>query len=299
MKSILIYSLLLFTLSSLSAQEVKHSFLVGGSGMKKVVLVNEDGTIEWEYPSEKEVNDVSMLSNGSILFSDRVCAKLVNRKQEILWEYRGPKGTEIQSASPLKNGNILIIQNGAPAKLMEINRKGKVKFEMVIPTEQTKVHRQFRNIRKTKRGTYLIGHFGDGKLCEYNKKGEVLRTIPNVGNAFIGVELKNGNILIACGDAHKLVEVDKNNSIVWSINENEIPGHPLRFVAGVQRLANGNTVICNWGGHGHREKQAQVFEVTPDKNVVWEIRDWDKFKTISSIQITDEKGKMEKGNLQR
>ena len=39
------------------------------------------------------------------------------------------------------------------------------------------------------------------------------------------------------------------------------------------RLANGNTVICNWIAGNNRTEEwdgtVQVFEVTPDKKVVW------------------------------
>ena len=269
-------------------QEVAHRFIAAGSGMKNIVIVDREGNIEWEYSSGKECNDVSLLSDNTVLFSCRTGAKLVSLQKEVLWEYKGEEGTEVQSASMLKNGNILIIQNGDPAKLMEINRKGRVKRELIIPTSMKNPHAQFRNIRKTKEGTYLVGYFKEGKVCEFDTKGKIIRTIPAQGNLFSAIRLPDGNTLIPCGDGHRLIEVDKNDNEVWTIEENEIPGHPLRFVAGVQRLPNGNTIVCNWGGHGYKIGQAQVFEITRDKKVVWEVNDWEKFKTISSIQILDE-----------
>jgi sugar lactone lactonase YvrE len=298
LKQIIILTNLLITIG-VFGQDVKHRFIASGSGMKEIVIVDEDGNIKWSYPSGKECNDVSMLSDSTILFSCRTGARLVNLNKEILWEYTGEPNTEVQSASMLKNGRILIIQNGTPAKLMEINRKGKVKKLLEIPTTKEKPHAQFRNIRKTKDGTYIIGYFSENKVCEFDKSGKIIRTIPMKGNAFSSVRLENGNTLIACGDGHRLIEVDKNNKEVWTLEENEIPGHPLRFVANIQRLPNGNPVICNWGGHGHRNQQPQVFEITPDKQVVWEVNDWDKFKTISTLQILEGEGKMEKGELYR
>jgi hypothetical protein len=284
---------------SMTAQNVQHRFIASGSGMKKIVIVNKKGNIEWEYPSGQECNDVSLLSDSTVLFSYRTGAKLVSLDKEILWEYKGKEGTEVQSASMLRNGNILIIQNGTPAKLMEINQKGKIKRSLIIPTKKKNPHAQFRNIRKTRQGTYLVGYFRENKVCEFNKKGEIIRTIPVKGNAFSSVRLPNGNTLIACGDAHRLIEVDENNREVWTVEENEIPGHPLRFVANVHRLPNGNTVICNWGGHGHKKEQPQVFEITKDKKVVWEVNDWEKLWTISTLQILDIDGDMEKGELLR
>jgi hypothetical protein len=43
-------------------------------------------------------------------------------------------------------------------------------------------------------------------------------------------------------------------------------------------MANGNTIICNWvAGNTKTEEWArtvQVFEVTPDKKVVWALSSW-------------------------
>ena len=97
----------------------------------------------------------------------------------------------------------------------------------------------------------------------------------------------------------RTIEVDPNDKIVWRIDENDLEGNPLRFVAGLHRLPNGNTVVCNWGGHGHVGQQPQIFEVTPDKKVVWQVYDYKKFSTISNIQVLDVKGDATKGEILR
>lgn len=297
-KTLVTLMILIFTIQC-HCQNIQHRFIAAGSGMKEIVIVNKNGNIEWTYPAGLECNDVSLLSNNTVLFSCRTGAKIVSLDKEILWEYVGDPNTEVQSASMLKNGNVLIIQNGTPALLKEIALNGKVKKTLTIPTSVTKPHAQFRNIRKTSDGTYLIGYFKEKKVCEFNKRGKIIRTIPISGNAFTAIRLPNGNTLIACGDGHRLVEVDQDNNEVWTIEENEIPGHPLRFVAGINRLPNGNTVVCNWGGHGHKNEQAQIFEITKDKKVVWEVNDWNKFSSMSTIQILDSDGKLIEGELHR
>ncbi|MGQ7870425.1 beta-propeller domain-containing protein [Sunxiuqinia sp. sy24] len=297
-KSFLTLTIILLSLHA-TGQEVQHRFIASGSGMKNIVIANEQGDIEWSYPAGKECNDVSLLSDSTILFSCSTGAKLVSLQKEVLWEYKGAPNTEVQSASMLRNGNILIIQNGTPALLKEINRKGKIKRELIIPTSMKNPHAQFRNIRQTPDKTYLVGYFRENKVCEFDRKGNIIRTIPIKGNAFASIRLSNGNTLIACGDGHRLIEIDKEGNEVWTVEENEIPDHPLRFVANVQRLPNGNTVICNWGGHGHKNGQAQVFEITRDKKVVWEVNDWARLGMISTLQILDVEGKMEHGDLFR
>jgi hypothetical protein len=76
------------------------------------------------------------------------------------------------------------------------------------------------------------------------------------------------------------------DQIVWEVNETDIPGNRLGFVAGLQRLPNGNTVVCNWSGHSGLDEQAQVFELTRDKKLVWQVQD-KRLDKISAIEILD------------
>jgi hypothetical protein len=99
--------------------------------------------------------------------------------------------------------------------------------------------------------------------------------------------LKNGNWLVTCGDAHEVVEVDPAGQTVWRLGENDLPGNPLRLLAGAQRLPNGNILLCNYLGHGHIGENPQVYEVTPDKRLVWSFADHANFKTINQIQLLD------------
>jgi hypothetical protein len=81
-----------------------------------------------------------------------------------------------------------------------------------------------------------------------------------------------------------------------------LPGIELRGVQTANRLANGNTVFCNRGGGagGNRFAVVQVVEVTPDKKVVWALRDWDHLGSATGIQLLDQPGIPEKpGDLLR
>ena len=75
-------------------------------------------------------------------------------------------------------------------------------------------------------------------------------------------------------------------------NEDLTPTSPTS--AGMQRLSNGNTVICNWGGHGHVGQQPQIVEVSRDKKVVSELFDNKQFKTISGVFLLDAEGDVTK-----
>lgn len=102
-------------------------------------------------------------------------------------------------------------------------------------------------------------------------------------------ELENGNILLFDNGTHKpqlppppvgdpklmkkpplrspasrILEVDpRTNKIVWEYFDTDYLGFYSDSISGVQRLPNGNTLVCSGN-------QGRLFEVTPKKEIVWE-----------------------------
>ena len=108
------------------------------------------------------------------------------------------------------------------------------------------------------------------------------------------------------GNSHGyLREVNKAGEIVWELTQQDLPNIKLYTIQQACRLANGNTVFANWtGGKMTKEeesKTAQIIEVTKEKKVIWALSQWDtpNLGRASGIQLLDEKGKAEKGDLQR
>ena len=100
--------------------------------------------------------------------------RLCRRTNKLVWNYDAPKGTEVHSAQPVGKDKVLFMQNGTPAKLILTNkRSGKVELEHIVPTarpdDPKSVHGQFRHVRVTKAGTYLVAHLNMGKVVEYDK----------------------------------------------------------------------------------------------------------------------------------
>jgi hypothetical protein len=87
------------------------------------------------------------------------------------------------------------------------------------------------------------------------------------------------------GAAPAVIEVAPDGSTVWSVRGDELPGISLKFMAGLQRLPNGNTVMCNWLGHDNFGKAPHIIEVTRDKRVVWTFSDHQAMRTVSSVQL--------------
>ena len=140
---------------------------------------------------------------------------------------------------------------------------------------------------------------GEGKIVELDGDGRVVRDIKVPGDPHEVLPLPNGHLLVTCGDGHKVLEFDAAGKVVWELSENDLPGNTLRLTAGCQRLPNGNTIVCNYLGHGHIGEQPQFFEVTPDKKVVWQFDDHAHFKTINQIQALDVPGDVTKGQILR
>jgi len=288
----------------------QHPFLYCGEWQargksEQTMFILENGKVVWQYsiPSSEELGDCTRLSNGNILFSRRFGASEITPDKKIVWNYEAPPKTEIHTTYPMGMDRVLIMQNGNPAKLLVIVKKtGAIEKEMVLQTRVPDgIHGQFRHVRPTGTGTFLVPHMDLGKVVEYDGAGKPVWSV-DAPSAWAAVRLKNGNTLIS-GNQHGYVrEVNPKGLTVWEINKDDLPGIPLLTVQEVSRLANGNTLINNWAGSLPLEewpKVVQLIEVTPDKKVVWALRDWTTLGPASSTQLLDERGVPEKGELQR
>jgi len=277
----------------------QHSFICTDSYAGKVAVVSADGKIEWEYNCNAP-QDCWRLPNGNNLFCHARGAIEMTADKRIVWEYKAGTNTEIHACQPLPNGNVLVVENG-PCRILELDRDAKIAKEIKLtpPPPSVHVHDQFRGVRKTKDGHYLVCRKGEHIVQELDGAGKILRDIKVPGDVHEVVLLPDGHLLITCGDGHKVIELDANEKVVWDLNENDLPGNPLRLMAGCQRLPNGNTVFCNYLGHGHLGQQPHVFEITRDKKIVWEFKDPVHFKTINQIQLLDVPGDVTRNEILR
>ena len=293
---LLVSSALLMSALSVSAS---HPFLCTDSYAGKICVVSADGKIEWEFAC-KHPQDCWRLPNGNYLFCHASGALEMTVDKKTVWEYKAGTNTEVHACQPLPDGRVLVVECG-PSRIVEVDRNGKVAKEIKLrpPPPQVKLHDQFRGVRKTKDGHYLVCRKGEHVVEELDRGGKSLREIKVPGDVHEVVQLPYNHLLIACGDGHKVIELDANEKIVWELKENDLPGNTLRLMPGLQRLPNGNTVFCNYLGHGNLGKQPHVFEITRDKKVVWQFEDHVYFKTINQIQLLDIPGDVTKCEILR
>lgn len=276
----------------------QHPFLCCDYNGGKVCVVSAEGKIEWQHNC-KNPQDCWKLPNGNILFCFVSGALELTPDKKTVWEYKAPEKVEVHSCQPLPDGKVMLVECGS-SRIIEVGRDGKVVKEIKLTTApEVKLHNQFRGTRKLANGHYLVCFKGEGKIVELDGDGKVLHETKVPGDPHGAYRLPDGHLLVTCGDAHKVIELDAEEKVVWELNENDVPGNTLRLMAGCHRLPNGNTVFCNYLGHGHLGEQPVFFEITRDKKLVWQFRDDANFKTVNQIMLLDVPGDVTTGGIVR
>ena len=277
----------------------QHPMLYAGESYNKMFVIN-DGKVLWTYQtgSGYEYDDVWMLSNGNILFTRMQYIAEVTPEKKVVWRYdcntsTGTNHTEVHRCQPIGLDKVLFILNGLPPKLMVVNIKtGAVEVEHELPCIQPpavkNIHGEFRRIRYTAQGTYLVPFLTMSNVVEYDKNFNEVWSY-KIRSPWAALRLKNGNTLITDEHDNLTREVNPKGETVWELKNTDLP-EAYQFTSAPQtctRLANGNTIFCSRGNNG---KDPQLVEVTPNKKVVWVLQDWKTVGPASAVQVLDDPG---------
>ena len=216
--------------------------------------VTPKGDIVWEYEDIYHHHDAQWLKNGNLLYTVAAdmgeghigdIVKEVNRKGEIVWEWRAWE---------------------------HLNRKEWPKHEcfnddhwpMINGLQQTEDGTVLMSLRTTS-GIIAVDKFNDDIMWEVK--------YPYVAQQHCPVETEkgrvlcfdNGNIRLGVSTTHsRIVEYDiETRELVWSYVDPMPPSFFSPYMGSVQRLWNGNTLICE-------SAFGRLFEVTPEGETVWE-----------------------------
>jgi len=222
-----------------SASQAQHRLITQGNG--QLAIVDRNGQIEWQMPWEG-IHDLHVLTGGNVMVqqaSNKV-VEIDRATKKVVWSYDSAKSNgnagravEVHAFQPLGDGRVMIAESG-PGRIIEIDRDGRLLREIKLRVEHPHPHTDTRLARKLADNHYLVCHEGDGVVREYDAPGDVVweYAVP-----LFGKEPKPGHGPEAFGNKC--------------------------FAA--LRLENGNTLITTGNGHG-------VLEVTPQKEIVWQLQ---------------------------
>jgi hypothetical protein len=216
----------------------QHRVLTQGDG--KLAIVGADGVIEWEM-DWGGIHDIHQLENGNILTRQGrdVVVEIDCETKKVVWKYdsatqngNSGKKVEVHAFQPLENGQVMIAESGV-GRIIEVDRDGNLVKQFQLKVDHPHPHMDTRLARKLENGNYLVCHEGDGVAREYDDQGTVVweYEVP-----LFGKEPKNGHGPESWG-----------NKLFSAV-----------------RLESGNTLIATGNGHS-------VIEVTPEKEIVWQV----------------------------
>ena len=116
------------------------------------------------------------------------------------------------------------------------------------------------------------------KVKEYDPAGNVVAEIrtdlPELGGReaenwpFTAIRMENGHTLVNLTHGNKTAIFDAAGKVVWKVDNGDLEG---RFAdpCGGQLLPNGHVVITSYAQRD--PSKVRVFEVNPQKEVVWEL----------------------------
>jgi hypothetical protein len=289
---VLLVGILLALITACAFAEFPSQYTLLAQDKGHVVILNSAGKILWETPCNYVSHDIAMLPSGNLLLhmSDTTIVEMTPDKK-IVWKHQshplpGKAGVQIHAFQRLDNGNTMIAESGN-CRIIEVDHDDKIVKEIPLTVEHPSVHSDTRLVRKLANGHYLVAHENDGTIREYDDAGKVVWSFkldldngpaaPGHGpeghgdHCFSAYRLKSGNTLIGGGNNNRVLEVDPQGKIVWSITQHELPGITLAWVTMLEVLPDGTIVIGNC--HAGPDNP-QLIAVNREKKVLWTVKDF-------------------------
>lgn len=217
-----------------------HRLITHGDG--QLVIVDRKGETEWQM-EWGGIHDIHVLPSGNVMVQQGA-AKVVEIdrvSKQVVWSYDSTQANgnagqpvEVHAFQPLDDGRVMIAESG-PARIIEVDRAGKLLATTPLTLNRPHPHMDTRLVRKIAPDRYLVAHEGDGFVREYEQGTG--RVVWDYDVPMFDRKPAGGHGPEAFGD---------------------------KCFAAV-RLPNGNTLIATGNGHS-------VLEVTPERNVAWDLQ---------------------------
>ncbi len=257
--------------------------LVCGWGLGYVAVYDSQGREEWRIGTVGQQIDAWLLDDGHVLYTTVGSVREVERDRtapggaRVVWELAGPKGSESNGCQPLPDGRVLICRSyDDRLEFLEIERSTRKELVKVVTSDPAlskgRRHGSARQVRKTSRGTYLIGLMDQARDggAEIDGKGAVVRRFPEIRYGL--EEMPDGGFLGAGGDNHCVIRFDAEGREMWRIKQRDVPGFTLGLAAAVRAQPDGSILVANWGGHGGSAGPC-VGLIAPDRKILtWSLQ---------------------------
>ncbi|MBI5834751.1 MAG: hypothetical protein HZB16_20820 [Armatimonadetes bacterium] len=268
-----------------------YAFITGDLGLNRITKYDAAGKPYWYYTQISPI-DVWPMPDGTVLAAylpspltaGKGGVRLINPDQSTVFDFAFDD--EIMSVQPLTNGHFLLAECHF-GRITEFDRQGqRIKsFNVLTPPSG---HTTMRQIRLMPDGSLVAAECYSHKLRTYSRDGKLLREIDQE-YPYCPFVLPNGNVLVGCWNhpKAKVVEFDAKGQLIWTLLPAELPpAMNVTHISEAIRLASGNTLVsvcCGAGGAG--VARAMLFEVTPEKKVVWQITDRVSATRVSTVKV--------------
>lgn len=216
------------------------------------------------------IYDAHRLPTGNYLCSSHHFVRELSRDGTLVWEYRVQAPVELKTCCPLPDGGVMTLDAERMEMVQLSDRGHRVSRRIPVPTLKSAApHYRYNLLRRTSHGTFLIALRAEKAFIEVDEDGKELwrQTVPDL--PVVAERLPDGNTLMSWRGG--LLEANPSHEVVWQLTAADLKDFPVVLFGGFHRFSNGNTLVANsdWHYRNPEENRVQLFEVTPEKRVVW------------------------------
>ena len=233
-----------------------------------VLKDGKPGPVAWD----DMVYDGWRLESGNYLCSSHRYVRELTPDGKIKWEFRLNAPSELKTCVPLPNGDIMTV-DAERMELVQVTDQGRREVKRIpVPTKkEASIHTRYNLLRRTPAGTFLLALRHEKAFIEVDESGAELwrQNVPDL--PVVAERLANGNTLMSWSGG--IIEAAPDHRVIWELKASDFTEFPVILFGGFHRFANGNTLIANsdWHYKAAGQNRVQLFEVTPDKRVVWKL----------------------------
>lgn len=254
-----------------------QGYIVSSSELNRVTVLNSSREIVRVIDAPNSY-DSWYLESGNILFTYHKGVKIITPSDSTLFHYESD--SEIFACQPLAKDRILIgeCSNG---RLIEVDYSGNILKEIAL-TYKNGGHNCMRSARKVKGGNYLVCHYGDRTVREYNSRGEVVMEFVRPDVVVAAKRIRGGKTVIS--DRTTLSIYSRRGELIWEFNGSDYPELGVNHLSGFHAVSDSEFIVCNWLGHKPFKEGVPIFKINIEKSILWKYLNAEETYSCGSVR---------------